>query len=73
MDTQVKARWQLLEKLEVRYVREWLKHKVWHAITVIASCREAQARRRIQLYLDDRLIDELTAAGTRIAKKDAKD
>ncbi len=40
-----------------------------HAVIFIASCREAQARRRIQLYYDHRLMDRLETAAKRIAKK----
>jgi hypothetical protein len=73
MDTQVKAGWQFPEKSKIRDVLERLKHILWYAVKVIASCREAQARRRIQLYFDDRLIDEFEKAGKRIAKKDVDD
>lgn len=73
MDTQVKARWQFPEKSKIQNVLERLKNRLREIVNIIALCREAQARRRIQLYFDDQWIDELTEAGTRIAKRDVKD
>ncbi len=69
MDTQVEVCCQFREKAEIRDVLERLKKKLLNAVTVIASCRESQARRRIQLYYDNRLIDEFKKAGKRIARK----
>ena len=71
MDTQVKARWQCPEPSEVRNILERLKQILWYAFNVIASCQEVQARLRIQIYFNDRWIDELAKAGKRIAKKGA--
>jgi hypothetical protein len=73
MDTQVRVRWQFSEKSKIQNVLERLKNRLWEIANIIASCREAQARRRIQLYFYDQWIDELTEAGTRIAKKDVND
>jgi len=61
------------KKAEIRDVFRRLRHILWHTVTVIMSAREAQARRMIQFYFDDRLIDELTKTGKRIAKKEVKD
>lgn len=73
METTMKTCCQIPIKGEIWNGFRRLRHILRHIVIVIVSARESQARRRIQLYLDDRLIDELTAAGTRIAKKDAKD
>ena len=56
-------------KAEVWNVFRRLWYVLRHAVIFIASCRETQARRRIQLYYDHRLMDELEKAGKRIAKK----
>ena len=64
MDTQVRgARWQCPEKSEIRNILERLKRILWYTVAVIASCREAQARRRIQLYFEDQGVDELAKMG----------
>ncbi len=73
MGTEIRTHWQLFGESEVRNFLERLRQALWRAVTVIVSCREAQARRRIQLYFDDRLIDEFAKAGERIAKRDVND
>jgi len=73
METAMKTCCQIPVKGEIWNGYRMLRHILRHIIILIVSARESQARRRIQLYFDNRLIDELTAAGTRIAKKDAKD
>jgi len=64
---------QIPGKAEIRNIFKKLWQMLHHAVTFIASCREAQARRRIQLYYDHRLMDELEKAGKRIAEKDIND
>ncbi len=73
MDIEMRTCCQVPGKAAIRNVFRRLGHTMRHAVTVIASCREAQARRRIQLYFGDRLIDEFAKAGKRIADKDVKD
>lgn len=70
MDIQEEARRHYPDIREIRDVLERLRHKFRHAITVITSYRQAQTQRRIQLYLDGRLIDEFAEVGRRIARKD---
>lgn len=73
METTMRACCQIPIKEESWNVFRRLRHILRRAVTFIISVREAQARRRIQLYFDNQWIDEFTEAGTRIAKKDVKD
>ena len=73
MDTRVKAGWQLPATLEIQDILERMKHNVRYAAAVIASCREAQTRRRIRVYFDARLLEELAEAGDKIANNDILD
>lgn len=73
METTMRACCQIPIKAGIQNVFRKLRHIFRHTVTVIVSAREAQVRRRIQLYFDDRLIDELAKAGKRIAKKDVND
>ena len=72
MDSQAKAGWQIPLKSETCKLIRWLKYMLHQSLNLIMSCREAQARRRIQLYFDDCWIDELAEEGKRIAKKEVK-
>lgn len=67
---QIKAPWQVSKFFDFRNIKKLLKPKLWHIVTVIISGREAQALKRIQICYNDRLIDEFTKAGKRIAKED---
>ena len=73
METTMRTCCQIPIKTDSWNVFEKLQHMLRHAVTVIVSTRESQAQRRIQLYFDDRLIEEFAKAGRRIAKKDVKD
>lgn len=73
METTMRACCQIPIKVEIQNVFRKLRHIFRRSVTVIVSAREAQARRRIQFYLDDRLTDEFAKAGKRIAKRDIKD
>ena len=73
MEIKMKACCQIPGKAQVRNVFRKLWHMLRYAVNYMVSCREVQARRRIQIYLDGRLIDELTKTGKKIAKKDVKD
>jgi len=64
---------QISGKAEIRNVFRRLWCVLRHAVIFITFCRETQARRRIQLYYDHRLMDELEKAGKRIAKKNVND
>ncbi len=68
METTMRACCQIPIKAEIRNVFRRLWYVLRHAVTVIVSAREAQARRRIRLYYDHRVMDELEKAGKRIAK-----
>jgi hypothetical protein len=68
-----KTGWKFLEKFEIWKIIKQLKYMLGQVIKVIVSCREAQTRRRIQLYLDDRSMDEFAKAGKRMARKDIND
>jgi len=71
MDIEMRACCQIPGKAEIRNVFRRLEHMMRHAVTVIASCRETQARQRIQLYFDDRLLKELEEAGLKVLEKKA--
>ena len=73
MEIEMRACCQIPGKKEIRNVFRRLGCMLRNTVTFIASCREAQTRRRIQLYFDDRLIDELAKVGTKIVKKDVND
>lgn len=73
METTMRSCCQIPITAEIWDVFRRLRHILRHTVTVIVSTREAQARRRIQLYFDDRLIDEFAKAGKRIAKKGVND
>ena len=73
METTMRICCQIPVETDSWNVFRWLRHIFRHAVTVIMSGREAHARRIIQLYFDDRLIDEFAKAGKRIAKKDVDD
>ena len=73
MNAQAKVCYQFPGESEIQNLLERLKYILWQAVTVIEPSREAQARRRIQLYYNDQWIDELAKAGTRIAKKGFSD
>jgi hypothetical protein len=68
MEIELRACCQILGKVEIRNIFDKLWQMLNHTATFIASCRETEARRRIQLYYDHRLMDELEKAGKRIAK-----
>ena len=70
MEIKMETCCQIPGKSRLHYVFRRLWPMLRHAVIFIASCRETQARRRIQLYFDDQVIDELAKVGTRIAKKD---
>lgn len=70
MSISVETCWQSQGNFKIHDVLKRVNSILWHAVTVIASCREAQVRRRIQLYCDDRVIDEFKEAGKRIANED---
>ncbi len=69
MEMEMRAGCQIPEKTELCNVFARMGHMLRHAVSVIASCREAQARRRIQLFFDDRLLKELEEAGLKVLKK----
>lgn len=69
IEIELRACCQIPGKAEIRNVFRRLWYVLRHAVIFIASCRETQARRRIQLYYDHRLMDRLETAGKRIAKK----
>ena len=68
IEIELRACCQIPGKAEIRNVFRRLWYVLRHAVIFIASCRETQARRRIRLYYDHRVMDELEKAGKRIAK-----
>lgn len=69
MEIEVRTCCQIPGEKEITNVFRRLWGVLRHAVIFITSCREIQARRRIRLYFDHRLMDELEKAGKRIAKK----